>query len=398
MNDLHDQYLQDGEQVYVGKPDSVRVYPGKERALVRYWTSDPKATKIVIYWNSRQDSLLIDIPDKQREEPVDVMITGLAEQNHTFELVTMNAQMGNRSIPLQATERVYSVNFQESLQNRRIRSAVRAGDPKTAEFVGNALTINWLGEVEHSIKVNLRYTNSANEEVSVLVSPSESQTLITDYKENLSYRTFFKPDTAAIDTFYTEIVNAGGQVEIPIAKPYADFSRPGIIPTAFNAKSLIWNKVAGDANQSFLFYIERSDVGTNKNRSVVFDLQVTKKLTRFRQWQRLGNGVEYILQNARHFEIWGTNDATVNAAGDASFNGWTKLGSYEVIKPSSPASYPAAAAAGDEFVIDPAAPPVRYIRYVVLSTWDFPDPANQPSAGTQHIGAIGELTFYGFEN
>src|SRR5690554_2206975 len=61
MNDLHDEYLKRGEQIYVGQPDSAKIFPGNERALLRYWTSDPKASKLLVYWNARQDSLLLDI-------------------------------------------------------------------------------------------------------------------------------------------------------------------------------------------------------------------------------------------------------------------------------------------------------------------------------------------------
>lgn len=206
MNDLHDKYLKDGEQVYVGQPDSAKVMSGNKRALIRYWTSDPKAKKILLFWNLKKDSLLLDIPTKSRLEPVDVIVGNLEENNYAFELVTTNSELKNRSIPLPLNIKVYGDLFQASLHNRKVKSS-------SYSTVTKGLTINWHGAVEKSVAVEMQYVDLNNRSVDTLISPSEKSSILGSFKSGLSYRTIFLPEKGAIDSFYTE------KVEVPIVLP-----------------------------------------------------------------------------------------------------------------------------------------------------------------------------------
>lgn len=381
MNDLHDRYLQEGERIYVGQPDSVQVFSGNRRVLLRYWTSDPKASKMIVYWDSRQDSLLVDIPQKSRQEPVDIWVDNLTEKNYSFELITMNSQLTNRSIPFEVNTRVYGENFQESLVNRRLQSALKAS-------ASEPLIINWFGEVEQSVNIHIHYLNTNDDTVDTLVSASEIQTVLHDYKEQLTYRTLFKPEISAVDTFYTDFVNVTSRVEIavpkntfvrwnPVGIPYSDIGNDYRIEK-------IWDGSYTFSPVSFYVF---AIPGSTLPYSFTFDMGVTKKLSRFKHWQRTNGSVAYTIQNARKFELWGSDSPDVGA----SFDGWTKLGAYEIVKPvdaTTEAKKEEYAMLGDEFDIDPEAPPVRYIRYVIRETWN-PNPTH---------GAVGEITFYSFQD
>ncbi|TKG95021.1 DUF4959 domain-containing protein [Puteibacter caeruleilacunae] len=102
-----------------------------------------------------------------------------------------------------------------------------------------------------------------------------------------------------------------------------------------------------------------------------FDLGQKAKLSRFKSWQRDGGNYLYNHGNPRIFEIWGSN----NPSEDGSWDSWTKLGSFESIKPSGlpvgtisneDKEY---ATKGEEFIIPIDAPAVRYIRYVMIESW-----------------------------
>ena len=195
MNDLHDIYLRRGETIYVGKPDSVMIFAGKKRVKLRYWQSDSKATKLVIYWLSRTDSILFDIPYHLPKDSVEVIIPNLPEYSYTFDLVTMNKDLGNRSVALHSSGNTYGDNFQSILTNRGIKY--------TIDTSLNILTINWVGAVEKGIGTEVVYATTVGDKVTKFVPMSEKSTVIDNWIGEVKYRTVFLPEPTAIDTFYT---------------------------------------------------------------------------------------------------------------------------------------------------------------------------------------------------
>nr|WP_316819230.1 DUF5000 domain-containing lipoprotein [Pedobacter nyackensis] len=121
------------------------------------------------------------------------------------------------------------------------------------------------------------------------------------------------------------------------------------------------------------------------------DLGVTAKLSRFKQFQRTTDGYSYRHGNMRKFEVYGA--AVLPLVDDPNFTGWTKLGEYEVVKPSglppgqNTAEDLAKAAEGNEFNIDINASAVRYIRIKMLQNW----------ANTDFVHVM-ELQFWGNPN
>lgn len=195
MNDLHDVYLQRGETIYVGKPDSVKIFGGKERVKIRFWSSDPKAANLVIYWLTRTDSMSFSIPDHPAADSLEFIIKGLPEYNYSFELVTTNKNFGNRSVPLESNGNSYGAIFQSGLLDRLIGSS-RLSDT-------NELEINWLGAIENAIGTEVEYVNSEGATLTRFVPIDESFTLIEQVTSSVKYRTLYLPEKNAIDTFYT---------------------------------------------------------------------------------------------------------------------------------------------------------------------------------------------------
>lgn len=195
MNDLHDGYLQKGEKIYVGKPDSVKVFGGRERVLIRLWDSDPKAVNLVVYWLSRTDSQLVTIPAHGPRDSIDIIIPGLPEYSYSFELVTANKDMQNRSVPFEVSGSSYGQNFQSSLLDRLISTSSLNDE--------HQLAITWLGGIQKGIGTELSYYNTAGDSMTVFVPMAEPTTLIEDVSSPVQYRTLFLPEETAIDTFYT---------------------------------------------------------------------------------------------------------------------------------------------------------------------------------------------------
>lgn len=120
-----------------------------------------------------------------------------------------------------------------------------------------------------------------------------------------------------------------------------------------------------------------------------FDMGQLAHVSRFTYWQRLMNNGELLYDSGsiKEWEVWGCADLP---AQDGSWDGWTKLMDCESIKPSG---WPVGSISdedivyarnGEEFEFPEDTPPVRYIRFKILST---------------HTGAglvvIQQLWFYG---
>jgi hypothetical protein len=116
---------------------------------------------------------------------------------------------------------------------------------------------------------------------------------------------------------------------------------------------------------------------TEGNHMFTVDLGVVAKLSRFKFWQRQGDGGccgVYSHGNPRYFEVWGI--AEIPADNGASLEGWTRLvENGEVVKPSgapigsNSAEDLAQAASGEEFEFPIDAPPIRYVRFVNIESW-----------------------------
>jgi hypothetical protein len=197
MNDLHDQYLRQGEFIYTGHVDSAKCFAGNNRILLRYWTSDPKAKKLLVYWSSRSDSLLLDIPEKNIRDSTEVYITNMEEGSYYFELFTFNKELKNRSVAYNIEGNVYGSSYQATLRDRGIKSI--SYDAATEKLI-----IYWSGAIQNSVGNEITYRSNTDEIISKWVLPNDKETLLENISNDVNYRTAFLPETNAIDTFYTD--------------------------------------------------------------------------------------------------------------------------------------------------------------------------------------------------
>lgn len=154
----------------------------------------------------------------------------------------------------------------------------------------------------------------------------------------------------------------------------------------------MWDDSAAEAQ--YQMYIQISHPAGTPN-FFTFELGAVAKLSRYTLWQRLYPTLVYSHTNLKKWKLYGSAELKPTTDLDYWTEGWKDdwflLADSEIIKPSG--NLPVvtqddmdAAHAGHNFDIDIDAPPVRYIRFFVESTW----------SGSLEC-QIAEITFWGQE-
>jgi hypothetical protein len=194
--DDYKKFLDGKETLYTGKVDSVKVYPGRNRIKLSWLLiSDPKVTKVKVYWNSRLDSVEMAVTKTAHIDTINLIIPNLTEGTYNFEIFTYD-QDGNSSIVVNKSGRVYGSSYEEALINRQI---------STVNWqVGGSTFITWGTTDSSSLGVELKYTDNSNISYELFVSNKTKVTELIDFNSTTSieYRTMFQPDSECIDTFY----------------------------------------------------------------------------------------------------------------------------------------------------------------------------------------------------
>lgn len=144
----------------------------------------------------------------------------------------------------------------------------------------------------------------------------------------------------------------------------------------------MWDNIYNVANNLFYVNVAPEEI------YFAFDMGVEAKLSRFRLWTR--RDFLFALHHLRTFEIWGTSDPNATKDPD-SWEGWTKIMDCESKRPSGIETSGNVTAedeeyvlAGEEFEVPIDAPKVRYIKFLVHTTW-----------GNTQAAFINEITLWG---
>ncbi|GHV20612.1 hypothetical protein FACS1894174_02800 [Bacteroidia bacterium] len=206
MNDMHDQYLQDGEKTYIGRVDSVKHLSGRERVLIQYWLTDPRAKELHILWNQKRDSIVVPVPEHEPLDMLEVMIgegnEKIGEGDHTFFFYSHDNR-GHRSIIFETLINVYGDHYQETLINHSLKNKTKSG---------NKLTLTWGGSSSaDEIGIDIIYKQISGPEKSIFIPIAELGTTTIlediDFSVPVQYRTWYKPRPNAIDQFSAPLVN-----------------------------------------------------------------------------------------------------------------------------------------------------------------------------------------------
>lgn len=227
------KYTEGGEISYTGKIDSLKIYPGRNRVKVEgLIISDPKVTEVRIYWNVKNDSIVVPVNRTAGVDTISVEIDNLPENVYNFEIRTFDKN-NNKSIGVFESAEVYGDRYQNSLFNRPVLSndLIKAKDSLSIKYASMDLTTGVIG-------TEIYYTSTDEKDKMIFVPIDNEYGVIEDYKyaSTYKYRTVFLPEKTAIDTFYTDFVNF-----TPIAKPIIVNAA---IPFKASSRSTRWGILA----------------------------------------------------------------------------------------------------------------------------------------------------------
>jgi hypothetical protein len=198
MMDIHRDYVEDGEIVYMPKPESVEFLAGKGRIVLRIVLyNSPNVKSVDVYWNNGIDSLIYPVTPSTGMDTIEINIPNLEEQSYTFTVWTTDAYR-NRSLPITGFSNSYGELFQSSLINQpvwRISLTEEGGE------------ITWAAIVDNLVSAQVRYFDKDDEEQTVISTPTDASTVLcanVKASSKFKYRSLFLPEENAIDTFYVD--------------------------------------------------------------------------------------------------------------------------------------------------------------------------------------------------
>jgi hypothetical protein len=194
MMDTHKEFIESGEIIYAPKMDSLTFIAGQGRIYFGFWLYNaPNVKTVDVYWNSRQDSLLIPVSASAERDSFFVMLNNMQEQSYTFDVRTTD-NFGHKSLWSTDFGNSYGSTYESTIANRRVRE-VKLSD-KGGEVV-------WFAGGEGLVRVEVRYTTNSGATATVFTSPDESTTLLPNAKggSTFEYRSLFIPEEESVDTF-----------------------------------------------------------------------------------------------------------------------------------------------------------------------------------------------------
>ncbi|MCS3801409.1 DUF4998 domain-containing protein [Niastella sp. OAS944] len=207
MDDNYDDFIKDGEIVYIAKVDSARAYPGNARMdLSMLLTADPRISKVKVLWDAggQSDSTEKDVQRTADVDTVRFSFNKLAEGTYTFYIYTYD-KAGHRSVKSDVIGTVYGEKYIAQLVNRAIKSGTYDDIAKTA-------TVKWFGVGTDVIGEEFIYDDvfgATRKQFNKHEGAPDSVTVLPDFKKGnkFQFRTLYKPAPNAIDTFYSNYEN-----------------------------------------------------------------------------------------------------------------------------------------------------------------------------------------------
>lgn len=303
MNEKHELFMEEGERIYIGKVDSLKVFPGENCVNLRFWASDPRVKSVGFYWTPYSDSLLTDI---QKTSPVDsfeVFIgeasgsNPIQEGSYMLKAVTYD-NAGHSSIPYETTMTIYGDRYRSTLTNRVLSSMEYTNET-------GSLSLYFAGPLnEQDMGIEISYTDRDGNTQKEVIPNAEITSPVTftnvDVEKGVFYRTMFLPEPTAIDTFFTDFspIEIVEVVNVALNKPVQTSGN-------YNSKYIGPNAVDGIISEASRWLSARSG-----EHWIEIDLEEEYTINAIKTWT--GSG--------------GFNSPTVNFFFQAEINGeWVNI-------------------------------------------------------------------------
>jgi hypothetical protein len=377
MESTHEKYL-DGEKIYAGKLDSLKVYSGYKRVMIEGLTRYlGQSNECTVTWEDRTETFPISNASNGKFQ---MIIDGLDERNYEFQVYTTD-DAGNRSVMQACKGKSIGDIFKDSQMNRRITGF---------NFSGAYFSALWSDKAESEFVVStlLRYETNAGAMTEEVILPDDASTVLRDWKAGGKLEITSSIitgdmgfDTIRLNSFEDKLPDESVFLLDKSLFKAVNLSKdtPG---NGYGGKiSGMWDGVKGSAEGSR--YHTRDGEGVP--HTVTFDLGVNAELDRFELTGREG----YNNWNPKRLQIWGCETVegrdTSLPAGDAGWeqqsvdNGWYLLIDTPLADPYQ-----------NMVSFEPSLKhKVRYVRIRVMEV------VGPPSTGGGAYGCIQEFTIWG---
>lgn len=299
MNDIHQDFLDRGERIYVGKADTLLVFGGYQRAKITggmYYAKT--AEKVIIRWivNGKKDSVIVLAHDwKANNDTLSVLIEGLEEGTQRFFVQTYDKE-GNKSLNVECSGTIYGDQYILSASPKIITRMTPL--PEGLELIWNMS--------EEAIGAEIRYENNEGQTYT-RVGGKDDITVLPDWKlgGSIQTRTILLPEPGAIDTLYTAWstpLDFPDFVEFSVNKPGIKYMAWGNDANTGHSGSYsgVFDGVFRGGSNQF-----HSGDGVGVPQHLTFDLNVKANLTRFELYARDDH---YHNWNPKVIQIWGIEE------------------------------------------------------------------------------------------
>ena len=189
MNSVHQEFLDRGETVYLGIPIILEANAGHERVeLVWAQNADPRIYKTIIFWNNRQDSVVVLNTGGRIVEKIVPLPEGI------YMLEILNASQGgvHRSLPTEVTVESFGERFSSNLRNRVITNARVRPD--------YSVILTWSVE-PGVVSTTITYVNRDGETITVTIAGDETTLHLLDFVPGgeFTHSSLYLPHSSSID-------------------------------------------------------------------------------------------------------------------------------------------------------------------------------------------------------
>lgn len=386
MNSINQHWYDEGEKIYTGAVDSIKLTSGYKRVGMQWQLgADPRISDVVISWNEGADSLLL--PVNRSSDGIlqmEYILEDLAEDIYTFVFVTKDRE-GHRSVPQEETVTVYGEKYAANLRVRQIASIEK--------LQNGQMQINWQPTTGTAILYSvLSYTDKEGHAVTVDIPNEDNVTLLEGLSTGSEVRLFsvYQPEDS-MDKLQSGIRS----YTMPRLVREMDKSKFKAVVCAGDNNNTqgnnrylyrIWDGQTANPN---ILHTKTADPNFTWPHHFTWDIGVQCDLVRFHIVPRSDGTRSYYDHQPRVFELWVASElkAPLDDASywksDAWKADWTRVVNETGI-PTATVNPLETWLAGWQYEILPLPERVRYFRLVAKANW-----------GGQDVVNIGEVYIWG---
>lgn len=237
-NEIYKDLVKDGEIHYPGIVGNTGYRAGNLRTqLVWNPSPDPKIATYKVFWNNRQDSLLVPAVSHDPLDTVKVLVPNLKEGTYNFEVLSIDVDHHVSITSSINGVRVYGPIYLSGIFNR----GYNADNAYVVDFARGSVRLNFNTADSINLYTLIKYTDNGGKLNTLTLKPDSSGITLSDFQfgTQVTYQSTYIPLQGAIDVF-----------SVPLEATFPNIKRVGDI-TQFYIKN---------PGNPFL----RSDNGTGK--------------------------------------------------------------------------------------------------------------------------------------